>query len=195
MKVPMTLAMVAVLVMAAQVADAAGTRDPRVNARQHNQRDRIQQGVRMGELTGREARRLAEGQRDVRQLERAYKSDGILTSRERADLHHEQNQTSRDIYRQKHDAQDRPAAAVRAPGVNERQASQAARITHGVKTGELTHDEAQGLRTERRDIRESEQTYRADGELTKDERVDLQQQLNEQSKDIYAQKHDEENRP
>lgn len=85
-----------------------GTRDPRVNARQHHQHERIAQGVRSGELTRRETRKVVEQQRDIRQLERAYKSDGKLTARERADLHHEQNQASRQIYRQKHDEQRRP---------------------------------------------------------------------------------------
>ena len=98
--------------MAAAQADA-GVRDPGVNARQHNQRERIQQGVRSGELTRKETRHVAEDQRDIRQLERGYKSDGKLTGAERRDLTHEQNQASRDIYKQKHDAQERPAAAVR----------------------------------------------------------------------------------
>ena len=100
-------AMVALVVFAAGSAAADGTRSPGVNARQHNQHARIHQGVKSGELTRREAHKVREEQRDVRQLERAYKSDGKLTRRERADLHHEQNQASRDIYRQKHDEQDR----------------------------------------------------------------------------------------
>jgi len=104
-----TLTVIAGLLLAtsALTAQADGTRDPRVNARQHHQHDRIRQGVRSGELTRHETRRLAEEQRDVRQLERAYKSDGTLTRAERRDLNHEQNQASRDIYRQKHDAQER----------------------------------------------------------------------------------------
>lgn len=88
----------------------SGVRDPRVNVRQAHQAARIQQGVRSGELTRRETRRVAETQRDIRQLERAYKSDGTLTAAERRDLNHEQNQASRQIRRQKHDAQDRPRA-------------------------------------------------------------------------------------
>jgi len=179
-------------------ADAeAGVRDPGVNARQQNQRQRIQQGVRSGELTRRETRTLAEQQRDVRQLERAYKSDGELTRAERVDLHHEQNQASRQIYNQKHDAQDRPVAtppATRDPGVNQRQANQTGRIVNGVKTGELTHDEAAELRDGRREIRQTEQAYKADGALTRDERIDLHQDLNQQSKDIYEAKHNEETR-
>ena len=181
-------------VVSASHADTRRTRDPGVNARQHNQRERIQQGVGSGELTRRETGRLVEEQRDVRQLERAYKSDGTLTGAERRDLHHEQNQASHDIYRQKHDEQDRPPAAVRDPGVNERQANQTGRIVQGVKSGELTHGEAQELRTERSDIRDLEQTYKSDGALTHDERQDLHQQLNQQSQEIYEEKHDEETR-
>jgi hypothetical protein len=192
----MACALVGVL-GASMVAHADGrVRDPGVNARQQHQRDRIQQGVRSGELTRRETGRLVEEQRDIRQLERAYKSDGTLTGAERHDLHHEQNQASRDIYAQKHDAQDRPAVppATRDPGVNQRQVNQTARISQGVKSGELTHDEAQELRTERRDIRELEQGYKSDGVLTGEERTDLHQQLNQQSREIYEEKHDEEQR-
>lgn len=84
------------------------TRDPGVNARQHHQQHRIREGVRSGELTRRETARLAEGQRDIRQLERAYRSDGTLTRVERRDLQRELNQQSRAIYRQKHDDHARP---------------------------------------------------------------------------------------
>ncbi len=176
---------------------AAGTRDPGVNARQANQRERIHQGVRSGELTRRETRNAVEDQRDIRQLERAYKSDGTLTGRERADLHHEQNQASRSLYRNKNDAQDRLATppATRDPGVNRRQWNQTGRVMQGVRTGELTRDEATELRAENKDIRQLEQDYKQDGVLNKSERQDLHQQLNQQSKEIYEEKHDDESRP
>jgi hypothetical protein len=104
----MSVTLVAATLIGSTAAHAdRGTRDPVVNARQHHQRGRIHEGVRSGELTRRETRHVAEEQRDVRQLERAYKSDGTLTAGERADLRHEQNQASRDIYRQKHDGQER----------------------------------------------------------------------------------------
>jgi hypothetical protein len=181
-----------------QAEAEAGTRDPRVNARQQNQHQRVKQGVRSGELTRRETGVLAREQRDVRQLEREYKSDGTLTRDERIDLHQEQNQASRHIYEQKHDAQDRPAAAppaaLRDPGVNDRQANQTGRIVSGVKTGELTQDEARKLREGRHEIRQTEQEYKADGTLTRDERIDLHQELNQQSRDIYDAKHDADTR-
>jgi hypothetical protein len=198
MKNTLLTAAIVGLLSAAAVANADGprTRDPGVNARQHNQRARIQQGVRSGELTRRETHAAVDGQRDVRQLERGYRSDGALTGAERRDLHHEQNQASREIYRDKHDGQERPASSpeTRDPGVNQRQGNQTARIVQGVKSGELTQDEALGLREGRSDIRELEQGYKSDGTLTKDERKDLHQELNGQNHAIYDEKHDEEKR-
>ena len=196
-RISLALLVAGVLGVAGLSQADAGTRDPRVNARQQNQHQRVKQGVRSGELTRRETGALAHEQRDIRQLEREYKSDGTLTRSERVDLHQEQNQASRHIYNQKHDAQDRPVAvppAVRDPGVNQRQANQTGRIVNGVKSGELTHDEAQDLRDGRREIRQTEQEYKADGALTRDERIDLHQDLNQQSHDIYEAKHDEETR-
>lgn len=83
----------------------AGT--PHYDARQSNQRERIENGVKNGELTRPEARRLAAGQIHLNRVEARAKADGVVTARERAHLQHEANQQSRRIYRQKHDAQHR----------------------------------------------------------------------------------------
>lgn len=172
----------------------AGNRDPGVNHRQHNQQGRIAQGVKSGELTRGEARRLHAEQRQIRTEERAYKADGQLTGTERKDLQRDLNQASRGIYRQKHDAQDRPPAAVRDPGVNQRQHNQHDRIAQGVRSGSLTREEAQGLRAEQRSVRQEERQYKSDGTLTRDERKDLHQDLNAASRGIYDEKHDAETR-
>lgn len=82
-------------------------RDPGVNARQHTQNERVRQGVRSGELTRTEAQGLREDRREIRQLEREYKSDGVLTRDERRDLQQEQNEYSRSIYQEKHDDERR----------------------------------------------------------------------------------------
>ena len=193
-RIGLALIIAGVLSVAGLSQADAGTRDRGVNARQQNQHQRVKQGVRSGELTARETGKLMREQRDVRQLERQYKSDGTLTRGERVDLHQELNQASRDIYRQKHDAQDRPASAVRDPGVNQRQANQTGRIVNGVKTGELTKDEANALRAGRQDIRQAEQDYKSDGALTRDERIDLHQDLQQQSRDIYDAKHNDVSR-
>jgi hypothetical protein len=85
----------------------AGQRTPALDRREANQAGRIRQGVRSGELTRPETRRLLNGQVELRRDERRAKADGEVTRRERAALQHEANQQSRRIYRQKHDVQDR----------------------------------------------------------------------------------------
>ena len=84
------------------------------------------------------------------------------------------------------------AEPVRHPHrtVNERQSHQDQRIKQGVKSGQLTKEEVQQLKTERKSIRQEEKAYRSDGRLNKEERKDLQQDLNQMSKDIYKEKHD-----
>jgi len=93
-----------------------------------------------------------------------------------------------------HDNLRHERRATRDPGVNQRQRNERHRIAQGVRSGELTRDEAKGLRSDQRDIRREEREYKSDGVLTRDERRDLHQDLNEASRNIYAQKHDDERR-
>lgn len=93
--------------LAVLVSGSAVAGTPRYDARQHHQRERIVNGVRNGELTLRETRRLAAGQVHLNRVERRAKADGVVTTRERVHMQHEANQQSRRIHRQKHDAQDR----------------------------------------------------------------------------------------
>jgi len=79
-----------------------------INARQERQTTRIRQGVRSGELTRHETQRLAAERASIRTQEAFYRrSGGEFTNRERARVQRELQQSSRHIYRQKHDGQDR----------------------------------------------------------------------------------------
>jgi hypothetical protein len=80
---------------------------PSINRSEHREQVRIHQGVRSGELTRRETRRLEAEQARIRVDERFARADGTITPRERARLNNERRHASRDIYRQKHDRQDR----------------------------------------------------------------------------------------
>ena len=93
------------LALSLAMMGSANADTPRYDARQHNQRARIVNGVQSGELTMRETRRLAGGQAHLNRVERRAEADGVVTNRERAHLQHEANQQSRRIHRQKHDAQ------------------------------------------------------------------------------------------
>lgn len=87
---------------------ASAQATPVINARQRNEQRRIRQGVAGGALTRREAVRPEGREADLRQNKRAAKADGVVTSGERHELRKNENQASRAIYRQKHDAQVRP---------------------------------------------------------------------------------------
>ena len=84
-----------------------GTHTPGVTARQHHQTHRINQGVKSGELTHEEAQGLREDKRDIRQQKRAAKADGAVTGQERKQLHKSLNESSQNIYEEKHDAEKR----------------------------------------------------------------------------------------
>jgi len=82
----------------------------RIARRKENQQDRIAQGIKSGQLTAGEAARLERKEsllngeiRDMRKL-----NGGKLTPGERALVNRQQNRLSRQIYRQKHDAQTQP---------------------------------------------------------------------------------------
>ncbi|TQF15855.1 hypothetical protein FJV41_11435 [Myxococcus llanfairpwllgwyngyllgogerychwyrndrobwllllantysiliogogogochensis] len=80
----------------------------KADRRQVRQQARIVQGVKSGELTGREAVRLQSQHRELRRdIHQARADDGRLDARERAGIRREQNQLNRRIHRQKHDGQSR----------------------------------------------------------------------------------------
>jgi hypothetical protein len=87
---------------------AQGRYNHGINDRQRDQQQRIRQGVRNGELTRREAARIQYDQARIRAREGYYRrTGGEFTARERARIQRSLNRSSRHIYRQKHDRQDR----------------------------------------------------------------------------------------
>jgi hypothetical protein len=82
----------------------AQDKTPVVDQREKNQQERIDQGIKSGELTKREAMRLEAQQGKIKVDEAKAKSDGVVTAKERAKLKREQNRASRAIYRKKHNA-------------------------------------------------------------------------------------------
>ncbi len=86
---------------------SAQTATPVIKEQQENQHDRIQNGVKTGSLTRREAARMRNREKETHQDIKEAKADGVVTHKERADIKHDQAQNSKAIYRQKHDGQYR----------------------------------------------------------------------------------------
>jgi uncharacterized membrane protein YebE (DUF533 family) len=84
---------------------------------------------------------------------------------------------------------------ARTPGVKQRQGLQHHRIKQGVKSGQLTPEEAKNLKQEEQAIQTEKKAYKADGVVTRAERKDLHQDLNQASRDIHADKHNAQTVP
>jgi len=78
-----------------------------IDQRQWRQQQRIAEGVRSGELTPQEVRHLSREQAQIRHMERRFMADGRLSPQEWQRLDRELDDASRNIWRQKHDYQDR----------------------------------------------------------------------------------------
>ena len=77
-----------------------------IHDRKENQQDRIAQGVKSGQLTPRETANLENKEAAINQETRADRkaNGGKLTQGEKAQVNRQQNRTSRQIYRDKHNA-------------------------------------------------------------------------------------------
>lgn len=84
-----------------------GTKTPVVNERQSIQKTRVRRGVKSGELTAKETGKLADEVHENKEMKQEAKADGTVTHAERKEIQKEQNQTSRQIYRAKHNNRKR----------------------------------------------------------------------------------------
>ena len=107
-----TLAVGATLAIASigAFAQTSAPATPRVDAREAKQQARIDAGVGSGQLNAKETNRLDKQQARIAGTEANAKADGTVTAKERRHLAHMQNRASKNIYKQKHDAQTAPVA-------------------------------------------------------------------------------------
>jgi len=179
----MTTAMIsgllAAMLVAASVPVTAAERERNgVNQRQHHQQQRIQQGVRQGDLTRGEARELRGQARNIHRErndgQRRYVRAGPRPDHGWRGNHYGWQGSTR--------AFDRRVDLV--------QRDQRRRIEQGMRSGALTRHEASRLLAQQRAIEVEEQRYLADGIVTRAERTDLLQDLNAVARRIYNESHD-----
>ena len=139
------------------------TWDPGVNRRQRNQRRRTGHGIHNGSLTKDEVKSLGQAERDLRKLEREYKSDGELTIDERKELHQELNELSSQIYDEKHDDEFRPKLS--------------AGIRKKLRSEDLTGEDAKEIIDQARRLSEIKRTLGGNKQLTDAEREELESEF------------------
>lgn len=78
---------------------------------------------------------------------------------------------------------------LKAHGIKKRADIQQEKIDQGVKSGELTPEEAKKLEAQQAKIKEDAERMKADGKLTKKEKAQLKREQDKASKNIYNKKH------
>jgi hypothetical protein len=188
----------ATLLMAGIVAFAqdpsSTSADPKlkteVGQRKENQQDRIAQGVHSGELTAGETSKLESKEAAINGETHADRAanGGKLTAAEKAQVNKQQNQVSKQIYQDKHNAN---TTHYGNNEVGQRRENQQERIAQGIKSGQLTAGETAKLENQQKGINQQVAADRAanGGKLTAVEKTQVNKEQNKASKNIYNKKH------
>jgi hypothetical protein len=158
-----------------------------------NQQQRIEQGLKSGQLNTREASQLEREEARVERDQSRAMQDGKLSPAEKSRLAKEQNKVSQDIYRDKHNAQTgnpNSASSQRMQADVQRNINQQQRIEQGVKSGSLTNKETARLERGESKINRAEGRAGANGNVNAREQQRIQKAENRESRRIYKEKHD-----
>jgi hypothetical protein len=176
----------------AGTALAAGPRADEVADRDVDQQQRIEQGLKSGELNTREAASLERKEGRIEQTEARDLADGKLSPAEQARINRMQNRASANIARDKHNA------VVGNPGSKSsermqtdvaRNLNQEKRIEQGIDSGSLTNREAASLEAGQAHVDRVEGRAAANGRVGVAEQTHIQRVENQQSRRIYRKKH------
>jgi hypothetical protein len=163
---------------------------PTIAQRKENQQDRIAQGVKSGQLTAGETSKLETKEAAINGETKADRAanGGKLTAAEKTQINKQQNGVSKQIYKDKHNANTQHYGNNK---VDQRRENQQDRIAQGIKSGQMTAGEAAKAENQQKGIN---QQVRADrsangGELTTGEKKQVNKEQNAASKNIYHKKH------
>ncbi len=170
--------------------------DPTIGQRKENQQDRIANGVQSGQLTAGETSKLETKEAAINGETRADRAanGGKLTAAEKQQVNQQQNQVSKQIYNDKHNAN---TAKYGNTQVGQRRENQQDRIAQGVKSGQLTAGETAKLENQQKGINQQVKADRAanGGKLTPGEKQQVNKEQNAASKNIYKKKHNGNTQP
>ena len=158
-----------------------------------NQQARIENGLKDGSLSTKEAAKLEKEESHVDRLQAKDLKDGKLTNAERAQLNAAQNKVSADIAADKHNAftgNPNSASSKRMQLDVARNVRQEKRIEGGIQNGSLTNHEVAKLEQGQARVDRKEAMAGANGHVGKAEQRSIQRSENRQSARIHRQKHD-----
>ena len=185
-------AIVSGLAVCVLAASASAQNAADVVQRDVNQQNRIEQGLKSGQLTTKEAGKLEREEGRVDRMEANALKDGKMTAAEKQRIERAENKVSKDIYQDKHNAQTGnpdSASSQRMQADVERNVNQEQRIENGVKGGSLTNREAANLERGQARVDRKEARAGADGHVGAGEQKNIQAAENRQSRRIHREKH------
>jgi hypothetical protein len=162
-----------------------------------NQENRIEQGLKSGQLSTGEAARLERGEARIDKMESRALKDGNLSPEEAARIQRAQNQESREINRLKHNnvtGDPSSASSQRMQADVQRNINQQNRSEQGVQSGQLTNKEAAQLERGQSRVDRAEARTGADGHVSAREQARVQHRENVQSRQIFKDKHNRRQR-
>jgi hypothetical protein len=161
-----------------------------IEQRKDNQQDRIANGIQSGQLTAGETKNLESKEANLNHEEKAMRTadDGHLTAADKTKLNQQQNNLSKQIYQDKHNAN---TAHYGNGEIGQRRENQQDRVAQGVKSGQLTPGETAKLENQQQGINKEVSGMRQanGGKLTNADKKAVNQQQNQASKNIYNKKH------
>jgi hypothetical protein len=169
---------------------------PTIAQRKENQQDRIANGVQSGQLTAGETSKLETKEAAINGETKADRAanGGKLTSAEKKQINGQQNQVSKQIYKDKHNANTQHYGNNK---VDQRRENQQDRIAQGIKSGQLTAGETAKLENQQKGINQQVSADRKanGGTLTASEKQQVNKEQNGASKSIYHKKHNAKTQP
>lgn len=183
------IALAASALSTAAWADTAAEQDQQ---RDVNQQERIEQGLKSGELSTKEAGRLERDEQHVDRMEARDLRNGSISPTEQARLNAAENKASGAIYADKHNAamgNPNSASSARMQTDVQRNVNQQQRIANGMQSGALTNREAGSLERGQAHVDRREANAAANGHVGAFEQRRIQRSENRQSNRIYNKKH------
>lgn len=170
----------------------AQTNTATTEQRDLNQQTRIENGLKNGSLSTKEAASLERQESHVDRLQAKDLKNGSLSPAERAQLNAAQNKVSGRIAADTHNGVTGNPASVSSRRVQAdvaRNVNQDKRIEAGVKNGSLTNHEVARLDRGQAGVDRREARAGANGHVSKGEQAGIQHAENRQSARIYQQRH------
>jgi len=157
-----------------------------------NQQERIEQGLKSGQLSSKEAGSLERQEQHIDKMEARDLKNGSISPAEQARLNAAQNRVSGDIYADKHNGvtgNSNSASSQRMQADVQRNVNQQQRIQNGMDNGSLTNREAGSLERGQAHVNGREANAAANGHVNAGEQRGIQRSENRQSRRVYRRKH------